>query len=77
LTFPPNGSIKRKEQGLEILLVSADRAGSPTRYAIWMTGLLLLGGIDHEKANYLSASIGFFSYNHITNWVCFLTTNES
>jgi len=41
LTFPRNDSIKRKEQGLEILLVSADRAGSPTRYDIWMTGLFI------------------------------------
>jgi len=30
LTFPPSNSIKREGQGLEILLVSADRAGSPT-----------------------------------------------
>lgn len=33
-----------KGQELEILLVSTDRAGSPTRYVIWMTGLLV-GGV--------------------------------
>jgi len=34
LTFPRNGSSKKGGQGFEILLVSADRAGSPIRYAI-------------------------------------------
>ncbi|MFQ5772766.1 MAG: hypothetical protein ACE5HX_19680, partial [bacterium] len=44
LTFPRNDSIKRKEQGLEILLVSADRAGSLIVKLSWMTGLLFRGG---------------------------------
>jgi hypothetical protein len=41
LTFPQNGSIKRKEQGLEILLVTADRAGSPIAVLSWMTGFFV------------------------------------
>jgi len=50
LTFLQNGSNKIKELELEILLVSADRAGSPTRYAILDDRLFLLGGEAMEKA---------------------------
>ena len=41
LTFPGDGSIKRKEQELEILLVTDDRAGSPIAVLSWMTGFFV------------------------------------
>jgi len=57
LTIAWNGSIKRKEQGFQILLVSADRAGSPIGKLSWMTGLFCLGGKTMKKANSITVII--------------------